>query len=147
MISGNERFRIRVNLSSFILPGNASGRAGVREDMKFPCLLLSVLFAAFTVSAAEAPAKNIGFNALDAAAEKINVPMLIIDAGMAELFDIRQNGGKVAEILKARGVPVSRHVLPDMSHYGIYREGFEEATRVELEWFDEHLKRDEKSAR
>jgi len=28
----------------------------------------------------------------------------------------------------------------DISHYGIYREGFSEATKLEIEWFDKHLK-------
>ena len=28
-----------------------------------------------------------------------------------------------------------------ITHYGVYAEGFEEATRVELEWFDKHLKK------
>jgi len=35
---------------------------------------------------------------------------------------------------------VAYHVLKGMTHYGIYREGFEEATRLELDWFTKHLK-------
>lgn len=38
-------------------------------------------------------------------------------------------------------VPVAYHVLKGITHYGIYREGFEEATRLELEWFIQHLKK------
>jgi uncharacterized protein len=85
------------------------------------------------------PAKNIGFNAIEAA-EKIRVPMILIDAEKDELLDPRENGGKVAGILKANGVPVEYHVIPGITHYGVYREGFEEATKLELEWFNQHLK-------
>ncbi|MBI5822296.1 MAG: prolyl oligopeptidase family serine peptidase [Verrucomicrobia bacterium] len=86
------------------------------------------------------PVKSIGYNAIEAA-EKIRAPMLIIDAENEELMDRHQNGEQVAEILKKRGAPVAYHVLKGISHYGIYREGFEEATRLELEWFTQHLKK------
>jgi len=84
------------------------------------------------------PAKGIGYDAMDAA-EKIRVPMIIIDAENDELLDRHQNGERVAGILKAHDVPVAYHILKDITHYGIYREGFEEATRLELEWFTRHL--------
>ncbi len=85
------------------------------------------------------PAKNIGYSAMEAA-EKIRVPMILIDAENEELMDRRENGGKVAEILRARGVPVEYHILKGMGHYGVYREGLAEATRLEIAWFDQHLK-------
>ena len=85
------------------------------------------------------PAKNIGFNAIEAA-ENIRVPMLIIDAENEELMDRRENGGKVAGILQAKGVPVEYHVIVGIAHYGVYREGFERATKLELDWFTKHLK-------
>ncbi|HEY6168294.1 MAG TPA: alpha/beta fold hydrolase, partial [Verrucomicrobiae bacterium] len=85
------------------------------------------------------PAKGIGYSAIEAA-EKIKVPTLIIDAENEELMDRHQNGEKVAEILKSRGVPVSYHVIKGISHYGVYAEGFEEATKLEVEWFNTHLK-------
>jgi dipeptidyl aminopeptidase/acylaminoacyl peptidase len=85
------------------------------------------------------PAKSIGYSPIEAA-EKIRVPMIIIDAENEELMDRHQNGERVAGILKQRGVPVAYHVLKGMTHYGIYREGFEEATRLELDWFTKHLK-------
>ena len=85
------------------------------------------------------PAKSIGYNAIEAA-EKIRVPMIILDAENDELIDRHKNGEQVAEILKKHGVPVAYHVLRGMTHYGIYRAGFEEATRLELEWFIKHLK-------
>lgn len=85
------------------------------------------------------PVKGIGYNAIEAA-EKIRVPMIIIDAENDELIDVHQNGERVAGILKSNNVPVAYHVLKGMTHYGIYRAGFEEATRLELEWFTQCLK-------
>ncbi len=85
------------------------------------------------------PAKNIGFNVIEAA-EKIRVPMIIIDAEKEELMDIRENGQKVADVLKAKGVPVEYHVIPGISHYGVYREAFDQVTKLEIAWFDKHLK-------
>ncbi len=85
------------------------------------------------------PVKSIGYSAIEAA-EKIRVPMIIIDAENEELMDRHKNGEQVAEILKKRGVPVAYHVLKG-THYDIYRVGFEEATRLELEWFTKHLKK------
>jgi hypothetical protein len=37
-------------------------------------------------------------------------------------------------------MPTGYHVIKDITHYGIYREGFAEATKLEIEWFDKHLK-------
>jgi dienelactone hydrolase/Ca2+-binding EF-hand superfamily protein len=83
-------------------------------------------------------AKSIGFSALEAAA-KIKVPALFVVAENEEL----SNNDIVAEAQKqiaARGVPSKYHVVKGITHYGIYREGFEEATALEIAWFEEHLK-------
>jgi uncharacterized protein len=85
------------------------------------------------------PVKSIGCSAIEAAG-KIRVPMILIDAENEELMDRHKNGEQVAEILKKNGVPVAYHVLKGITHYDIYRAGFEEATRLELEWFTKHLK-------
>jgi len=86
------------------------------------------------------PAKGIGFSPLEAAA-KIQVPMLLVLAEKEELLDNKQNGAKVYEIIKARkDVPVTLHTIKGITHYGIYKEGFEEATKLELEWFGKHLR-------
>lgn len=90
------------------------------------------------------PAKSIGYSALDAA-EKIKIPMLIIDAENEELMDVRQNGARVAGILKERGVPVKYQVLKGITHYDIYRQGFAEATSLEMDWFTGHLKAPKKT--
>ncbi|MFM9167968.1 MAG: hypothetical protein ACKOQ9_06565, partial [Verrucomicrobiota bacterium] len=83
-------------------------------------------------------AKSIGFSALEAAA-KIKVPALFIVAEKEEL----SNNAVVAEAqreIASRGVPSKYHVVKGITHYGVYREGFEEATAEELAWFDEHLR-------
>lgn len=84
-------------------------------------------------------AKGIGFDAIKAA-EKITVPMLIIDAGNEELMSTAENGKRVADILKARGTAVDYHVIPDIGHYGVYAEKFKETTEMEIAWFEKHLK-------
>jgi hypothetical protein len=46
----------------------------------------------------------------------------------------------VYEIIQARkNVSVALHTIKDITHYGIYKEGFEEATKLELDWFVKHL--------
>jgi hypothetical protein len=84
-------------------------------------------------------AKRIGHNTIEAA-EKITVPVLIIDVENEELMKTEMNGKKVAEILRNNGTPVKYHILAGTTHYGIYREGFEAATALEIAWFEEHLK-------
>ncbi len=85
------------------------------------------------------PARSLGFNSIEAAA-KIKVPMLLVDAEKDELVDIRQHGGRVAGILKANGVPVEYRVIPDITHYGVYKEKFAEVTAIEVEWLRTTLK-------
>jgi dipeptidyl aminopeptidase/acylaminoacyl peptidase len=84
-------------------------------------------------------AKDVAYDPFQAA-QHVKIPMLIIDAGNEELMDIKQNGARVAEILKANRTPVSYHVIPGIGHYGVYAEKFDEALKMELDWFDEHLK-------
>ncbi len=86
------------------------------------------------------PAKGIGFNPVEAAA-KIKAPMLLVLAEKEELLDNKKNGVKVYETIKAKkDVPVALHVIKGISHYGVYNEAFEEATKLELEWFGKYLK-------
>jgi dipeptidyl aminopeptidase/acylaminoacyl peptidase len=84
-------------------------------------------------------AKDIAFDVFRAA-QHVKVPMLIIDAGNEELMNIKENGGRVAEILKANGTPVSYHVIPGIGHYGVYGDKLKEALKMELDWFGEYLK-------
>jgi dipeptidyl aminopeptidase/acylaminoacyl peptidase len=85
-------------------------------------------------------AKMANYNAV-LAADRVKVPVLLIDAEKEELFDRTKNGQRAYEIIKAKGdVPVKYHVVKGITHYGIYREAFEESSKLALEWFDEHLK-------
>lgn len=71
---------------------------------------------------------------------KLKVPTLMLDAGNEELFDIRENGGKAHDMLKAGGrAPVDYRVIAGIDHYGIYFDGFEESSAAALAWFAKHL--------
>lgn len=72
-------------------------------------------------------------------AGQLKVPMLIIDAENEELFDNKDNGGKVYDIIKDK-VPSKREVYPGITHYGIYGPARKQATELATKWFDEHLK-------
>jgi dipeptidyl aminopeptidase/acylaminoacyl peptidase len=86
------------------------------------------------------PAKGIGYSPIEAA-EKIRAPMIIVMAEKEELMDNKQNGEKVYAIINAKkDVPVVAHTIKGITHYGIYKEGFAEATKLEIEWFSKHLK-------
>jgi len=67
-----------------------------------------------------------------------NCAMLFIIAGKEELFDNRGHGIKAHE--RARG-PKKLVTIPEITHYGIYKEAREQAQKEALAWFDEHLKR------
>jgi dipeptidyl aminopeptidase/acylaminoacyl peptidase len=84
------------------------------------------------------PAKAIGYSPVEAAAQ-ITAPAIFI---VAEKEELGNNAAveRVQQRLQERGVPSAYHVITGITHYGIYREGFEEATRLELEWFNTHLK-------
>ncbi len=83
------------------------------------------------------PGKSIGYNPTEAA-ETIITPALFV---VAENEELSSNAAveRVHRRLRERGVPTRLHVIKGIGHYGIYREGFDEATRVELEWFNTHL--------
>ena len=83
--------------------------------------------------------KRIGFNPVEAA-ELITTPMLIIDSENEELMDRNLNGKAVANILEKNGVTMKYHILEGVGHYGVYNVKFDEATSMEIEWFDTHLK-------
>lgn len=84
------------------------------------------------------PAKNIGYDTIDAAA-KIKAPALFV---VAENEELSNNDAvkRIHDQIKARGVPTDYAVIKGITHYGVYREGFDEATRIELAWFEKHLK-------
>ena len=84
------------------------------------------------------PSKSVGFDAVEAGTH-IKVPAVFVLAENEELSN-NANVEKVYEAIKAAGVPAKYHVIKGITHYGVYGEGFDEATKVELEWFDKHLK-------
>ena len=63
--------------------------------------------------------------------------MLFIAAEHEELFDNQQH----PQLAYERAAEPKRYVvIPNISHYGIYGEAREQATRLAVEWFDAHLK-------
>lgn len=66
-----------------------------------------------------------------------NCAMLFIAAEKEELFDNRRHPQLAFE---RASEPKKYVVLPGISHYGVYGEAREQATRLAVEWFDRHLK-------
>jgi uncharacterized protein len=90
------------------------------------------------------PARTLGFNAFESAA-KIKAPTLLVLAEKEELMDNKQNGVKVHDIIKARNdVPTELYIVKGIGHYGIYKEAFDEAMKLEIAWFGKHLKASQK---
>ena len=73
----------------------------------------------------------------DAAKVPTHCAQLYIVAANEELFDNRENGIKAHAL--ARG-PKKLVSIPAITHYGVYREAREQATKLAIAWFDEHLK-------
>ena len=73
-------------------------------------------------------------------ASRITIPMLLIDAENEELFDRHKAGELAVKRAKANGAEAAYHVVPDITHYGIYRQSFDEATKLAVDWYNEHLK-------
>ena len=84
-------------------------------------------------------AKNVVYDVFQAV-EQMKAPLLIVDAGKEELMDIKQNGGRVATILKSKGATVKYHIVKEMSHYDVYGKQQAQVLKMELDWFDQHLK-------
>ena len=84
------------------------------------------------------PTKGLGYSPAEAA-EKITAPILFITAEKEELSD-NANVERIAATIRGRGVAAEHRVIAGITHYGIYKEGFDEATKLEIEWFDKHLK-------
>jgi uncharacterized protein len=75
--------------------------------------------------------------------DRIEIPVLSIDAEDEELFDRNKNGKALHEAIKGR-VPSEYLVLPG-KHYDIYRgEGYQKALKAAQDWFVKYLKNVEK---
>lgn len=73
---------------------------------------------------------------IDEVAQARQCAMLFIAAEHEELFDNREHPQLAYE--RAAG-PKQYVVIPGIAHYGIYNEAREEATRLAVAWFKEHL--------
>ena len=69
----------------------------------------------------------------------IKVPAMVVDAENEELFDNKDHGVAVYNAVKDN-VPSKYVEIPEITHYGVYREAFEECTKLAIDWYDEHLK-------
>jgi dienelactone hydrolase len=67
-----------------------------------------------------------------------NCAMLFVVAEKEELFD-NANHAKLAYD-RARE-PKKYVVIPGITHYGVYTTARQQATKIEIEWYDQHLKR------
>jgi len=156
-VAGNDP---RVKAVAAQVPGMGGGRGPKAEQMAYELLAkqsraetepvpfetgrLGGKLSAYAQMRAN-PAKSIGYSAI-AAADKITAPMIILVAEKEELMDNRQNGQKVYDILEARSIPAEYHVIKNITHYGVYREAFDEAARLEIDWFNRYLRSTNPSA-
>jgi dienelactone hydrolase len=67
-----------------------------------------------------------------------NCAMLFVVAEKEELFDNAQHAKLVFD--RARE-PKKYVVIPGITHYGVYTTAREQATKLEIEWYDQHLKK------
>lgn len=81
-------------------------------------------------------AKMIYYRPIDVA-QKIRVPTLFIDVDEEELFDRTQHGYATYQIVKDNAP--AEYKLYSGTHYSIYREHYEAASDLALEWFMKHL--------
>jgi dienelactone hydrolase len=74
---------------------------------------------------------------IDDVARARQCAMLFIAAENEELFDNKQHPQLAYE---RAAEPKKYVVIPGIAHYGIYTEARDQATRMAIEWFDQHLK-------
>ncbi len=74
-------------------------------------------------------------------AHKIKIPTLLIDAEHEQIFNRHDAGERVFDIIRSKGsTPVRYEVIPGIKHWEIYSKGYQRATDLALEWFDEYLR-------
>ncbi len=73
-------------------------------------------------------------------AGRIDIPLLVIDAEHEELFDRHRAGELAVARARENGARAEYRVIPDITHYDIYREAFEESGEMALDWFNGCLK-------
>ncbi|HWP41598.1 MAG TPA: alpha/beta fold hydrolase [Blastocatellia bacterium] len=82
--------------------------------------------------------KLLRYAPVEDAGKRTDCAMLFIVAEKEELFDNKDHAKLAYE--RARG-PKKYVVMPGITHYGIYTTARAEAIKIELEWFDQHLKK------
>jgi outer membrane protein assembly factor BamB/dienelactone hydrolase len=87
--------------------------------------------------------RMIDYAPVEDAGRRDDCAMLFIIAGDEELFDNRDHGIKAHQL--ARG-PKKLVTIPGIRHYGIYNEAREQARKLAIGWFDEHLKGEKPSS-
>ncbi len=143
----------RVKCAAVQVPGMGGGRGpaatkyaydlmgrqarGETEPVPFETGKLGGNMAAYDFMRAN-PAKGIGYDVFEAAA-RITAPFLIIVAENEELMKNEENGHRVFNLLQQRHVDSEYHILPGITHYGVYKEAFAAAEQLELGWFKKHL--------
>jgi dienelactone hydrolase/mannose-6-phosphate isomerase-like protein (cupin superfamily) len=81
-------------------------------------------------------------------ADRVRVPILLIDAEKEHYFKIEENSGRVHEILKKNGVPTEYHVLKGREHYDVYSgQCLDDVMKLETAWFDRYLKAEKDASR
>ena len=73
-------------------------------------------------------------------AGRIDIPLLVVDAEHEELFDRHRAGELAVARARENGARAEYRVIPDITHYDIYREAFEESGEMALDWFNGCLK-------
>jgi dienelactone hydrolase len=73
-------------------------------------------------------------------ADRLKIPVLIIDAEKEELMNIKEHGQLLYELLKDK-VPAKYELMPGITHFEIYSKGRLQAIKLAIEWFNEHLKK------
>ncbi len=71
------------------------------------------------------------------AARDVRVPTLIVDAEQEELMNPMDHGRAAYEIIR-QNTTAEYHTLP-CTHYGIYYEFFQQATKMAVDWFTKYL--------
>jgi dienelactone hydrolase len=83
--------------------------------------------------------KVVGYRPVEDAS-RISIPLLVIDAENEELFDRHRAGELSVERAKANGARAEYRVIPDITHYDVYRQAFDESAQMARAWFNDCLK-------
>lgn len=82
--------------------------------------------------------KLLRYAPVEDAGKRTDCAMLFVVAEKEELFDNKDHAKLAYE--RARG-PKKYVVMPGITHYGIYTTARDQAIKIEIEWFEQHLKK------